>query len=95
LVDELEDNNNSFETLQSERYATDAGQTQLKMKQVRIEVDAAYEIITKRINALVIVNGAEAYESFINELNQRIEKYNNTIAQRKGRNKKDDEPEEQ
>lgn len=62
------------------------------MKDVRIELDTAYETITKRINALVIVNGPEAYEAFINELNQRIEKYNDIMAQRQGRNKKD-EPE--
>lgn len=91
-VDELEKNNNTFETLQNERYTDEAGQTQLKMKDVRIELDTAYETITKRINALVIVNGPEAYEAFINELNQRIEKYNDIMAQRQGRNKKD-EPE--
>lgn len=93
-VDELELNNNEFEALQNERYSDEAGQTQLKMKEVRIEVDSAYETITKRINALVVVNGPEAYEAFIKELNKRIENYNNTIAQRKGRSKKDDEPQD-
>ncbi|MFV0265681.1 MAG: hypothetical protein ACK5HT_00945 [Draconibacterium sp.] len=33
-----------------------------------------------------------AYEGFIKELNKRVEKYNNTVEQRKGRSKKD-EPE--
>ena len=87
-VAELQLNNNSFETLMDERYSTDAGKTQLKMKEVRVEVDTAYRNITERVDALVVVNGQEAYAPFVKELNERVEKYNNTLAQRKGRNGK-------
>ena len=62
------------------------------MKEVRRDVDKAYRAITTRIEALVVVNGPEAYTPFINELNIRIEKYNNILAQRQGRNEKPDEP---
>lgn len=89
-VAELNANNEAFEALMDERYSDDAGKTQLKMKDVRKEVDEAYRAITTRIDALAIVNGAETYAPFVNELNQRIEKFNLTIAQRKGRNNKKD-----
>lgn len=90
-VTELKANNEAFKAISDERYADDAAKTQLKMKDVRKEVDTAYRNITDLINALVLVNGAENYTPFINELNQRIEKYNLIIAQRKGRNNKEDE----
>lgn len=90
-LDELKSNNEAFEALTQERYADEATKTKLKMKEVRKVLDDAYRNITRRVNALVVVNGAEAYAPFINELNQRIEKYNLIIAQRKGRNNKQDE----
>lgn len=84
-VNELQANNVAFDNLKKDRYTEEAGKTQLRMKQVRIEVDAAYKHIAERIDALVIVNGVEAYDSFINELNERIEAYKLLLAQRKGR----------
>ena len=77
-----------------ERYSNDAGKTQLKMKEVRKEIDEGYTTITGRVDALGIVNGTETYAPFVKELNKRVEKFNNTLAQRKGRNAKDDSPEE-
>lgn len=90
-VVELKANNGAFKDLSDERYSDDATKTSLKMKDVREEIDDAYRKITNLINALVLVNGPEAYTPFIKELNQRIEKYNLIIAQRKGRSNKDDE----
>lgn len=87
-VAELQSNNQAFDTLKKTRYSEEAGKTQLRMKQVRLQVDEAYRTITDRIDALVIVNGAEAYAAYINELNQRIESYNLVLAQRIGRNAK-------
>lgn len=93
-IAELQANNNSFEALMDERYSNEAGKTQLKMKEVRKEVDMAYNTITDRIDALGIVNGTETYAPFVKELNKRVEKFNNTLAQREGRNAKNDTPEE-
>jgi len=93
-VTELKDNNTAFETLMDERYTQESGKTQLKMKEVRINVDEAYITITKRIDALGIVNGTEIYIPFVKELNKRVEKFNNMLAIRKGRNDKDDNEEE-
>lgn len=90
-VTELKANNEAFKAISDERYTDDAAKTELKMKAVRKDVDIAYRNMTNLIDALVLVNGAETYTPFIKELNQRIEKYNLIIAQRKGRNKKDEE----
>ena len=89
-ITELKANNEAFEALMDERYSDDAGKTQLKMKDVRKEIDEAYATITDRIDALGIVNGTETYVPFVKELNKRVEKFNNTLAIRKGRNAKDD-----
>lgn len=89
-ITKLQANNNKFEALMDERYSADAGKTQLKMKDVRFEVDTAYRNIIERVDALVVVNGQEIYAPFVKELNERVGKYNNTLAQRKGRNGKKD-----
>jgi len=47
--------------------------------------DAAYFAIRERINALVVVNGPEAYEAFIRTLNTVIDKYNAVVHARHGR----------
>ncbi len=94
-INELQANNTAFDTLKKERYTEDAGKTQLRMKEVRTEIDATFRTITDRINALIIVNGEAAYTEFVNELNQRIEQYNLVIAQRKGRNAKEDDDEKE
>jgi len=91
---ELKANNDAFDALMKSRYSEEASKTQLRMKEVRKEVDKAYTTIVDRINALIIVNGARGYTAFVNELNERVDKYNLIIAQREGRNSKGDKPEE-
>jgi hypothetical protein len=91
---ELKANNDAFDALMKSRYTEEATKTQLRMKQVRKEVDKAYDTIVNRINALIIVNGLRPYAAFVNELNERVDKYNLIIAQREGRNAKGDKPEE-
>lgn len=87
-LDELQSNNDAFVELQQSRNSKEAEKTQLRMRQVRLEVDAAFRTITNRINALIIVNGEGAYKSFVNELNTQVEKYNNNLAIRLGHNAK-------
>lgn len=87
-IDELLANNEAFNTLIKNRYTQESAKTQLLMKRVRTEVDNAFRTITKRINALIIVNGEEAYEKFVIELNNRIENYTNNLAIRLGHNEK-------
>jgi len=87
-VSELNAKNQEFDTLMQKRYTQEADKTELRMKQVRTEVDAAYHDIVNQIDALILVNGSNAYQFFVHELNARVDKYNNIIAQRKGRNAK-------
>ena len=88
-LSKLKADNDAFETIMNDRYSEESAKTQLRMKQVRIEVDAAYSAIVKRINALIEVNGEADFAEFTTELNQRIDKYSTLLAQRKGRNAKD------
>ena len=87
-IDELLANNEAFNTLIKNRYSQESAKTQMFMKRVRIEVDHAFRTITKRINALIIVNGEVPYEKFVIELNNRIENYSTKLAMRLGQNEK-------
>ena len=50
-INMLENQNVTFKTLEATRNSEEANRSELRMKQVRLEVDAAYRKITKRINA--------------------------------------------
>lgn len=90
-VTELAAANKAFEELMQKRYEAEAGKPQYTMKTAREEVDDAYRAITERIGALIIVNGEKPYAGFVNDLNERIERYNNAVSRRYGRNEKEDE----
>jgi len=89
-ITELQSANDAFVNIKNNRYSEDAAKTQFRMKAVRTDVDTWYRTITERINAFITINGDAAYKSFVTELNLRITKYSNIIAQRKGRNGKPD-----
>jgi len=92
---ELNTKNLAFETLMKSRYSEEAAKTELRMKQVRIDIDAGYRGIADRLDALMLINGTSGYEAFVRELNSRADKYNDILAQRKGRSvQKDDKKEE-
>jgi len=84
-INMLESQNNTFKTLEATRNSEEANRSELRMKQVRLEIDAAYRKITKRINALIEVNGEAPYASFVKELNARIARAQDAIAQSKAR----------
>jgi hypothetical protein len=88
----LQTENTAFDTLMSGRHSEEASKTQLRMRQVRLEIDAAYRQVTKRINALIEINGEEPYKVFVDELNQRIDFYGNNAAIRSGQKAKDAQP---
>lgn len=83
-VTELTARNTAFATLMASRNTEGSGKTQLRMKQVRVKVDAAYLLIVKRINSLAFLNGDTVYAPFINEMNVLILRYESTIAKRRG-----------
>ena len=87
-VMELQTKNKAFDDLKNNRYSAEAAKTILRMKQERVKTDAIYRQITERINALIVVEGEARYAGFVNELNKRIEGYDNTISIRRAKAKK-------
>jgi hypothetical protein len=71
--------------------------TELKAKEVRNEIDKVYQLIIKRINALMLIEKNPVHETFIRQWNARIKVYNDLLAQRKGRSeaKKDNDYDEE
>lgn len=86
-IAELESQNKVYIALQATRNSESASRTELRMKQVRIDVDAAYNKIVKRINALIVVNGEASYTEFVKELNVRIGRAQDSIALSRGQAK--------
>jgi len=84
-IGELERLNNAFIALEATRNSEEAKKSELRMKKVRVVVDAAYNKIVKRINALIIVNGEAPYAEFVKELNVRIGRAQDSIALSKGK----------
>jgi hypothetical protein len=82
---ELNRRNQAFDALMKSRYTEAAVRTDLRMREVRLEVDAAYRAMADRLDALMLINGEAAYEPFVRELNARVDRYNDIIAQRRGR----------
>lgn len=87
-VTELAAKNKAFDDLKNNRYSDEASKTILRMKQERLKTDALYRQLVERINALIVVEGEGTYAGFVNELNERIQGYENTIANRRGKGKK-------
>ena len=52
----LETKNQFFQSLKDDRNSEEAQKTMKRMKTVRIDIDAAYKLIVKRINALITIN---------------------------------------
>lgn len=59
------------------------------LKSARAETDEAYRNLVKRINALIIVEGEEGYEDFVNYMNEEIDRYREQVLTSK--KKKTDE----
>ncbi len=87
---ELDRRNQAFDALMKSRYTETSARTELRMREVRLEVDTVYRAITDRLDALMLINGEAAYEPFVRELNVRVDRYSDIIAQRRGRNAKGD-----
>lgn len=93
-VTQLDAENKAFEALMKNRYDENASKTALRMKDVRIETDRCYRDILDRIDALILINGEEKYAPFVKDMAVRVDRFENLLAQRKGRAKKDENPAE-
>ena len=85
---ELEAANLAFDRLVKDRFEESASRTNFVLRDVRLQVDAAYRAIIARIGALVIVEGVDTYTDFIRYWNTVVAKYATTVAQRTGRRRK-------
>jgi hypothetical protein len=94
-VVEVKRTNDGFDTLMKSRDSQEAAKTALRMKQVRAEIDKCVSSMIDRLDALILINGETVYTPFVNELNQRIARFNTTMAIRKGRKTKDTKEEEE
>ena len=88
-VSELEADLNVHDEVEKTKYTEKASKTDLRMRQVRIDIDKSYRTIITKMNALIVVNGEEPFTEFVNELNTRIASYSNNLAIRSGKTKKE------
>jgi len=79
-IAELERLNNAFIELETSRNSEEARRSELRMKDIRVTVDAAYNKIVKRINALIVISGELPYVEFVKELNARITRSQESVA---------------
>jgi hypothetical protein len=81
---ELGASNAAFDQLTIARYEESGMKTDLVMKECRKAVDEAYRALIERINAYALIAADAAYADFIPTFNAVIEKYSNTVEQRRG-----------
>jgi len=84
-VNLIETHNNTLEALVRERYGESAAKTDVVMIEARQALDAAYDDITARVNALALLEGGAVCENFIRSLNTIIAKYTAILNSRLGR----------
>jgi len=80
-VAELKARNIAFANLVRDRVDESSLKVDTVLRKARIQLDEKYNAIVERINALVVVEGAENYEPFIRKLNINIAKYVLLITQ--------------
>ncbi len=82
----LEKANKAFEAVMNQRYSEQSKKDELtRLRAARLATDDAYRAIRNKINAGIVFNGEEKYKAFVMELNARIDRFNDTLATRKGR----------
>ena len=86
----FESHNDALEALVKERYDEAAAKTDVVIRDARVKVDAAYEDIVARINAIELLEGGELCENFIRTFNVVVGKYHAIINTRTGRKHKPD-----
>ena len=86
-MNELQTANQAVDQLMKDRYDESAAKTDIVLREARLKVDAQYRIITERIEALALVEGAAGYSDFVRYLNTVIAKYTTIVAQRSGKKK--------
>jgi len=95
-VEELKNQNEQFVAAINQRNSELAGRQNGDVFSVRQEMDPLYEQLVDRINAAITLEmAADGVETFVNELNEKIRYYMNTLAIRQGRSQDDEAPDEE
>jgi len=79
---ELKARNIAFSDLMRDRFDESSLRVDIVLKKARLQLDESYYAITERINAFMLVDEAEDYETFIKKLNPIISKYVTALAVR-------------
>ena len=85
IVLKLEEINNEFGDVIMQRNEQQSTKTDLKMKDVRKELNTCYNEIINYLESYMTVNPEHGFEPFIKKLNTNIERYKNLLSRRKGR----------
>lgn len=94
-LSKLDKANGAFETLMSERYGNNVENEAIDLRQTRLAIDEAFMKIRNAIEATNLLSGGTTYAELIQQMNERIAYYKNTIATRKGVAKAKKEREEE
>jgi hypothetical protein len=82
-LDELEVNNQAFETAILARNAEEAGHiADVNILEIRRQTDRCYLDIVERLEALMLIQGNTTFADFVNNLNANITRYKNILSRR-------------
>ena len=85
-IDKLDADNRAYEALVTGGYEEKAAmQSEYTAKEARRMTDDGYGKMMRRISAYIEIEGEADFVDFITRLNLQIDKYNNTLAARRGR----------
>ena len=87
IIDELNNQKTNFDYNRAQRTHEHGSKEKGYVAQCRKDTDEAYYSLIELINALVVVNGDEAYKDFIFYINGFIDEQTARLAARKTRNK--------
>ena len=86
-VQRLETHNNAFTALRHERTEERSGKPNMRVVDVRKNVDVCYNKIVAHIEAFTLLNPGHGLDSLITTINSNNLLYKNMIAKRKGKGK--------
>lgn len=84
-VDSMQDSNDKFINLMTNRYTEGVEQFSGEVREVRTQIGRSFRQMVSMLEAGNMVSEGTAYVKIINQLNERIRYYKNTVATRKGR----------
>jgi hypothetical protein len=83
-ISEMRDANDKVRSLMADRESEAASKARYKMKLVRAETDRQYTELLTCLEAAAIIDGADSCRQLFDEMNARIDEYNNLLAREKG-----------